>query len=226
MLWEHVKAGLFDELAKISAVDLRGLAPETLMAQQPPQPMMTEGYNKAKAILDRAQMMKISAVSRSSRQVQRALPGQPGLGKMINQGDNSTSERAKSVVGYGLAGASTGGLLHKGYSMLPHVHESLRKPGMTDAAKYMAEHKVNNLGFGLMAGGAALGTGYGAYRAHKKAQQARMTKTSNLSTPGMQLKGTQQVGKPSMAPHVSGPSATSQIGGSLIGRKFTPGATQ
>jgi hypothetical protein len=215
MLWEHIRAGLFDELAKIAAVDLRGLSPETLMAQQPPQPMMTVGYDKAKNILDRAEMMKTAA----SRQVQRAFPNQPGIGKLVHQGDDSTSEKAKGVLGYGAAGAGTAGLIHKGITMIPGVHESMRHHNLSQKAKYLAEHRVNNIGAGLMLGGTAAGLGYGAYRAHKK---AKMTKTSNLSTPGLQLKASSQVGKPSIAPSASGPSTTTQIGGSLIGRKFVP----
>ena len=218
MDWVHVQLGLFDELAKIAAVDLRGLSPETLMAQQPPEPMMTVGYDKAKAILDRAQMMKTAA----SRQIQRALPQRPGLGKLVHQGDDSSNERAKSVAGYGLAGASTGGLLHKVYSSQDKIHAGMRAPGIHPDAKYLAERANNTLGRHLMVGGAALGAGYGLYRAHQKAKaRDQMQKISNIGSPAQALKASSQVGKHGTTPSTSGPSIHSQINGSLIGRKFT-----
>lgn len=230
MNWDYVRAGLFDELEKISAIDTRGLSPETMMAQQAPQPMQTVGYDKARTILDRAQMNKTAAVrkSRDERVAQRAFPTNPGMGKMMHQGDNSATEQAKGIAGYGLAGVGTAGVGHKYYSTRPSVHAAMRNPDVgTAATRFAAEHRVNNLGNKMMLGGAALGVGYGAYRAHKKAQQAKqaqMTKLSNLSSPGMQLKGTQQVAKPQMSPSSAGPSINSQIGGSLIGRKGVPGA--
>jgi DNA-directed RNA polymerase subunit RPC12/RpoP len=268
MLWDHVRAGFSDELAKIktAAVDLRGLSPETLLAQQPPQPMMTVGYDKAKAILDRASMLKTAG----SRHVQRALPTQPGIGKLIHQGDDSANERAKSVAGYGLAGIGTAKAVHGLYSSAPQVHEMMRDPALSAAQRFKTEHFVNNLGHGMMLGGAALGMGYGALRAHQKRKaklQAQNPKTmtklsaakcsrcgetthlgkstsfteegqqkvlcphcagkvkqSTMTSPAHQLKAAQQTSKPSMAPSAAGPSTTSQIGGSLIGRKFVPGA--
>ena len=221
MNWEVIRAGLFDELAKIAAVDLRGLSPETVLAQQPPEPMMTEGYNKAKAILDRAQLVKTSA----SRELQRALPTKVGLQKMVHQGDDSTPERVKSVAGYGMAGLGTAGALDKVYQSMPGVFAA--KEQMDPAGRAAARIAANNVTRRSLLTGAALGTAYGIHRIHKKAKDARaaaMTKVSTLGSPGIQLKATQQVAKPSMAPSVSGPSINSQIGGSLIGRKGVPGA--
>lgn len=225
MLWEHVRAGLFDELEKISAVDLRGLAPETLMAQQPPQPMMTEGYNKAKAILDRAQMNKTAAASRASRKVQQAFPNQPGIGKMVNQGDNSTNEKIKSVAGYGLAGLGTGKVLSELGTGSPWA-QRWKTTATSPQALAQRAGRLGSMGWGATVAGGATGLWYGLYRQHQKAR-AQMAKTSNIATPGMQLKASQQVAKPHIGPSIKGPSINSQIGGSLIGHKFTqPGVPQ
>lgn len=222
MNWELVRNGLFDELEKIGAIDTRGVSAEVALAQQAPAPMQTVGYDKARTILDRAQMNKTAAKkSRDERLVSRALPTNVAASKLMHQGDNSTSEKAKSVAGYGLAGVGTAKALHGVGSTLPRVHNAMRNPAIDGATRFAVEHRVNNIGNRMMLGGAALGTAYGAYRAHKKSQMAKM---ATLVSPGMQLKGAQQTAKPSVSPSSSGPSINTQIGGSLIGRKGIPGA--
>ena len=154
MNWKAFKLGLLDELEKISAISTRGLSTETIMGAEEPQPMETTGFQVAKSILDRAQMLKTAA----SKQIQRALPRQPGLGKLIHQGDDSASEKAKSVGGYGLAGLGTGKAIHSLYSSQDKVHAGMRHPDLSHSAKYVAERANNTVGRRLMVGGAVAGT--------------------------------------------------------------------
>jgi len=230
MNWDSRTQGLLDELVKISAFNTRGLSPETVMSgSQPPPPMETAGFNKARDILGRASQTKTAA----SRHVRRALPMQPGIDRLTHQGDESGSEKAKSVAGYGLAGLGTGGAIHKAYSSMPKVFEGMnRLPGAENAIAQQASRVRNNaIGNKLMLGGAALGTGYGAYRQYVKGKQNQpptqvkqgtIVKTATLSSPGMALKASQQVGKKKVAPSNTGPSTTTQIRGQLVGRKGIP----
>lgn len=57
-----LKKGFFDELRKISAVNLNGLSPETLLSQKPPDPMETPGSKKALDVLDLAAVKKMASV--------------------------------------------------------------------------------------------------------------------------------------------------------------------
>jgi hypothetical protein len=143
---------------------------------------------------------------------------------MVNQGDDSLNEKAKSVAGYGLAGLGTGGALHKAYSSIPSVHESVRHHSIKDEAKWLAEAKLNNIGNKLMVGGALVGLGYGANRLRQKAKAktGTITKTATLTTPGQSLKASKQVGSLKTAPSLAGPSTTSQIRGQFIGKKGIP----
>jgi hypothetical protein len=222
-------SGFVDELLKIAAFNTSGLSPETVLEKgQPPPPMETPGFDKARNILGRATQTK-TASRRQSEKVQRALPMQPGIGKLTHQGDSSAPEQAKSVAGYGLAGIGAGGALHKVYTATaPGVHDSMRNPLHGSGARFAAEAKNNRLARNLMVGGAAAGAVYGGYRALKKSRDARMakqgtlTKLSTIPSPGLALKASQQVGKAKVSPSSSGPSTTTQIRGQLIGKKGIP----
>lgn len=206
MNWEAARLGLVDELMKIADFNLRGLSPSTVIEKsQPPPPMETPGFDKARDILSRASQIKTAA----SRHVQRALPTTPGIGKLTHQGDNSTNEKAKSVAGYGLAGLGGGRA----------IAEFAHGPKVPNAAAF---HR--NKWYGS-AGGLAAGAGYGLYRAHQKAQMAKkgtIIKTATLTSPAMALKASKQVGKIRVAPSAAGPSTTTQIRGQLIGKKGVP----
>lgn len=227
MKWDSTRLGLLDELAKIAAFNTNGLSPETVMSKsQPPPPMETPGFDKARDILGRASQTKTAAKKRPPQDVQnrRAVAfQQPGIGKMMTAGDSSAPEQAKSVAGYGLAGLGTGSAVHKAYTAAaPGVHDAMRNPLHDAGSRFAAEAKNNRLGRNLMLGGTALGAGYGAYRAHKKARMAKqgtMTKLSTLTTPALQLKASKQVGKAKVTPSSAGPNTTTQIRGQLIGKK-------
>lgn len=197
---------------------------------QPPPPMETPGFDKARDILSRVAQTKTAAAKRQSERVQRALPMQPGIGKLTHQGDNSAPEQAKSVAGYGIAGLGTGKALHSAYSSMPKVFEGMnRLPGEANAVAQRASRIHNNaVGRNLMMGGAAAGALYGGYRAVKKSRDAKMAKQgtivklSSITTPALQLKASKQVGKAKVTPSAHGPSTTTQIRGQLIGRKGIP----
>lgn len=229
MNWDGIKSGFVDELAKIAAFSMKGLSPETVLEKsQPPPPMETPGFDKARNILSIASQTKTAAAKRKQevRQAQNALPQQPGIGKLMTAGDASAPEQAKSVAGYGLAGLGTGGAIHKAYSSIGGVHDAMRNPVHSAASRFAAEAKNNAIGRNLMLGGAAAGAAYGGYRALKKRQMAKqgtIIKTATLSSPAMQLKSSKQVGKDNkVTPSSSGPSITTQIRGHLIGKKGVP----
>ena len=228
MNWDGIKAGFVDELTKISAFSMKGLSPETVLEKsQPPPPMETPGFDKARNILSMVSQTKTAAARRKQevRQAQSALPQQPGIGKLMTAGDASAPEQAKSVAGYGLAGLGTGGALHKAYSSMGGVHDAMRNPVHSAASRFAAEAKNNAIGRNLMLGGAAAGAAYGGYRALKKRQMAKqgtIIKTATLASPAMQLKASKQVGKAKVTPSSAGPSTTTQIRGQLIGKKGVP----
>jgi hypothetical protein len=226
MNWDGIRLGFEDELAKIAAFNMKGLSPETVMEKsQPPPPMETPGFDKARDILSRASIAKTAAARKNSERVQRALPMQPGIGKLVHQGDSSAPEQAKSVAGYGLAGLGAGGAIHKAYSSLEHVHSGMHHPDLSAAQKFTAGARNNTVGRNLMLGGAAAGSLYGGYRALKKRQMAKqgtIVKTATISSPGLSLKASQQVGKVKVSPSSKGPATNTQIRGQLIGKKGIP----
>lgn len=214
MDWRGVRAGLFDELDKIAQVDLRGLSNETLMSSQAPPEIASPGFAKAKSILDMAQQLEGEQVKTSAAKRKSTFPQQPNYpfnGKLTNPEDKSRSEQAKGVLGYTAAGAGTGGLAHRGYTNMEHVVRGVINPA-TKGETLLRSAKV---GRRLMGGGAAVGLGYGAYRAIKRNQQAKV-KTSDILSPGLALKATQQVGKIKNVVH-TGSGIKSQT--PLIGRK-------
>lgn len=209
MDWASTRAGFLDELVKISEVDLRGLSPEAAMGSAPP-PAENMGFQKARAILDLAAS---SQEKTAAPKVRRALAtGHPGIGKLMDQGDSSANERAKSVAGYGLAGAGAGKVVSELGTRSPWAS---RWAGQNPARLAHLGH----IGWGAMAGGTALGAGYGLYRQHQKAKQRMMAKASAVLSPGIALRSAQQVGKMKNVVH-SGPGIKHQIAGQLIGKKF------
>jgi len=211
MNWDGTTVGFLDELVKIAAFNTRGLSPETVMAgSQPPPPMETAGFNKARDILGRASQTKTA--SRHLRGSGTAV-GLPQVQRMTNA-DNSNSGvagQATSLAGHTLAGAGAGRLA--GWAS--------QGPKMMEAG---AAHSRQWKG---MAAGAGLGAAsYAAKKWQQRSQgpekKATIVKTATLSSPGMALKASKQVGKLKVTPSAAGPSTTTQIRGQLIGRKGTP----
>lgn len=217
MNWPVIASGLFDELLKISEINLSGLSPENVIkGSTPPPPMETVGFSKARDILGRAEMSKTSA----TKQVKRMLPTNPAIGKLTHQGDDSTAEKVKSVGGYGLAGFGVGGAAHKAYSAMPSTYAGMYDPAVVpDAAKkFVAGARNNRIGAGLLAVGTTAGIGYGLHRQHVKSKQNKQAEMTKISfSPGMELKGSKQTAKP-LNKVKSGPGLKAQTSG-LIGRK-------
>jgi hypothetical protein len=139
---------------------------------------------------------------------------QPGLGKLTHQGDDSAPEAAKSVAGYGLAGAGTAGTLHKFHQL--NDYAALNHPNRAKA--YSAGAKSARMGARMMAGGAAVGAAYGGYRALKKRRDAQQqVKVSTVLSPGAAKRAAGQVGR--FKQGIPGPGIKKQISGTLIGHK-------
>lgn len=191
--------GFLDELEKVSAFNTVGLSPETVLEKsQPPPPMETAGFEKARNILERAAQAKTAAVDVKFRQG----------GALTTPKDNSSAESAKSVGGYALAGGGAGKMLA----------DFSHGPAIRNVEKF---RKAVHTGTGV---GLAAGAAYGIHRAIKrnKAKKATIEKTATITTPALALKAAKQVGKPRVTPSVSGPSINTQIRGQLIGKKGTP----
>jgi hypothetical protein len=209
MNWLHLKDAFNDELTKIAEVSLRGLSPESVMDGSEPLPASeSAGFQKARSILELAASQTKTAA--------RVNPQHPGLGKLMKAEDNSTSESAKSVAGYGLAGLGSGTAIHRVHASMPKVFESTNSPHLSAGKRFAANARVNGIGNKLMIGGAAAGLGYGALRAHKRNKAKQMEKKSGIPSPGIALRSTQQVGKIKNVIH-AGKGIKSQI--PTIGRK-------
>lgn len=198
MNWEHAHAGLLDELSKIADVSLDGLSPETILERgNPPPPMETPGYDKAKAILDRVQMSK-SAGRRKASDFGTGMPEFNRLSRPMQPGMTGT-DKALSAGGHVVGGMGIGKLMAEYSHGLKGAKPSPR------------------MGAAAMTAGGAIG---GARFLQKRLQERRMAKTAAFS-PALQLKAAKQVGGFKNSIH-EGKNITSQIRGSLIGRKFVP----
>lgn len=198
MNWDHIRVGFIDELSKIADVSLDGLSPETILEKgNPPPPMETSGYDKAKAILDRVESVKTAA----RKKPMEYGTGMPEYGRLARPGQSGLSgtDKALSASGHVVGGMGIGKLMAEYSHGLKGAKPSPR------------------MGAAAMTVGGALG---GARFVQKRLQERRMAKTS-AATPGMALKASQQVGKIKNTIH-GGKGITSQIRGSLIGRKFVP----
>lgn len=211
MDWSVIRHSFIDELEKIAEFNLSGLSPENVMkGSTPPPPMETVGFSKARDILGRAQMTKESG----TKQVKRMLPTNPAIGKLTHQGDDSSSEKAKSVAGYGLAGLGASKAIHGLGASMPSVYHATEHPSLDPHVRFANKARLNAVGHGMMLGGTALGLGYGIHRQRVKAKQraAEMSKTS--MTPGTSLKASQQMAKP-INKVKAGPSLKTQTPGRI-----------
>lgn len=208
MYWDGIITGLSDELGKIAEFNLRGISTETIMEKgQPPPPMETPGFDKARNILSMAAQTKTA--SHHVRGSGTAV-GLPQVQRMTNadQKNPGVAGQATSLAGHTLAGAGAGRLA--GWAS--------QGPKMMEAgAAHSRQWKGMAIGAGL---GAAA---YGAKKLQQRnTKQATIVKTATLSTPAIALKASKQVGKMKVTPSASGPSTTTQIRGQLIGKKGVP----
>ena len=143
------------------------------------------------------------------------LPSQPAIGKLTHQGDDSTSEKAKSVAGYGAAGAGLGTVVGKHVLESPWSNKWRQGKSFTEGAA--RDLRMKNLGWGSMVAGTVGGLAYGAHRQKVKARQRKEAEMVKTSGPGNVLKSSQQMARP-INKIKAGPSLKSQTPG-RIGEK-------
>jgi hypothetical protein len=197
MDWKQVRASFDDELYKISEISLSGLSTETtLQNSQPPPPMESPGFQKARAILD---MMGGDAKEKLSYSYYNNQF--PRLAKGGLQGEPTPPpdkiDKLKSLGAHVLAGGGAG-----------RFASEFSPKGATPKERFI---------------GTAVGAGLGAAEyARKRYRIAKLKKQSQaiVESPGISLRSGQQVGKFANKIH-GGPGIKSQIAGQLIGRKYT-----
>ena len=154
MFWDTVRAAFEDELEKIAEFSLRGLNPQTaLTAATPPSPLETQGYDKAKAVLDRVDAAKTAAANlqftgRAAQQVKKEEGSKP-------------VQDVKSLGAHTLGGAGAGRL----------ISEMAHGPKLPDATKFHSSKWY----------GTAIGAGVGAAEfARRRSEERRVGKECRL----------------------------------------------
>lgn len=156
MNWDIVHRAFADEMEKIAETHLAGVSPETAQAMVRPM-METAGYDKARRILERAQILKTAS----------------------KKGSASGRETATHL----LAGGTAGRLLS----------ELSFKKSVSPTRKTI---------------GTLLGAGLAAADLHHQGRLPFKRKQSNVLTPGIALRTSQQVGRVNRslrAPSLSSP---------------------
>jgi len=172
---ESVMSSFYDELEKISTVSLSGLSPETVLTASQPQPMPTPGLDKARQILEKAELYKTAARRKQTGIQNPSLPQFQTLARPVQPGMSKT-DKALSGGAHVVGGMGVGKLLAEyshGFKGIEGVKPSPR------------------VGALAMTAGGALG---GARFVQKRLQERRMAKAA-AATPGMALKASQQVAK-------------------------------
>lgn len=184
-------------MRKEAQVDLRGLSPETVMQNsQPPAPMETPGYSKAKAIMDMASQIKTA----STKAGPVTLPQIEKLLEKHKEDDRATSDKAR-LARYVGAGAGAGSLVGRTTNL---ARSALNfHPPKAGASKL----ELAAIGVGALAGGLSA-------RKSKK-------KTASGITPGTQLRDSRAVGRHPISTGESEGKTTPQlIRGRLMGNKI------
>lgn len=123
MNWDAVRAGLEDELEKIS-ISLMGFSPETVLNRPETPPMQTDGLAKALQILQKAEQYEMPKVAWARR--------------ALEDTDNRY-EKIRPWVNRGLAGAGAGTLLTGLTSNAPTLKHRLIGAGVGAGAS-LADH--------------------------------------------------------------------------------------
>jgi hypothetical protein len=198
-------------MLKISEVNLQGVSPEVAVQNaEPPPPMETAGFQKARGILDMIQKSKLAAKSPGSTvtlpQIEKLLDK-----KMESRNDVDT---AKNIGGHVIGGGASGNFVGKATNLVRNAVRSHRGHKAIASGNSKLELAATSIG--------AL-TGLAEF-ARKRKKAALKAKTAS---PAMNLKATQQVGTTGLhAGARSGPSAVQQIGARHIGNKFVSKTAQ
>lgn len=148
MNWDALYAGFRDELDKIAEVNLRGLSSETIRSYPQPQPMPSEAYEKAQAILARAQQMQLPVEKTADAIRPDQLPQIKRFFRKRNKNDDPPPGKTEAALSYGghtLAGAGAAKFTS---GAVDEVRQAMKKAPLSPKAKSLA-----------LAGGAALGLG-------------------------------------------------------------------
>lgn len=210
MDWDLVQAAFRDELEKIGEVSLVGLSPQLLLAQRTAPTFETPGLAKAMGILDRYEQQQVKLAAPQ-------VPFNPNLpqinrvtgAKRKKKGEKVTAvEQGKSLAGHTLGGMGIGRL----------VGEMAHGPKVPvgEAAKQALHGKR---WWGAVAGG-AIGAGEFARKRVAEHMAKKKEKSAGaLTTPGMQLRASRQVGsKITSRPLRSGPTLGALTRGDHVAR--------
>ena len=203
MDWAALKNGFEDELLKIGEISLAGLKAETLLNYPEPQIPPSPGYEKAKAILQKAQQYQ----ELSPEEEKVAHIGMPDelpkiqvlMRRRKKRGDEPPPgkiEKAKSLGAHTLAGAGAGKFLHSAVESAVQAKKNRWDVYLPTRSR-----------FGAVAAGAGLGAAEWARKEHRKKKwqqgQAKTSGAKPFSFPSTGHASSQFLGK-------SGPSIKQQ----------------
>jgi hypothetical protein len=132
VIWDALKAGFRDELSKIGEVNLAGLSAETLFNYPAPAPMPSAAYEKAQAILQKAQRFQsLSAPQEEAKEAAARNPdSMPGMERLLRRHWKAHAkddgpppdkiDKVKSFAGHSIAGAGTAKFVHDWVDALHH----------------------------------------------------------------------------------------------------------
>lgn len=168
MDWGALKAGFRDELSKIGEVNLHGLSSETILNYPAPEPMPSAAYEKAQAILQKAQ--RYQSVAPPPQEEKTAGSPRPDvlpqLNRLLNKHMKKEDEpppgkidKAKSLAGHTLAGAGAAKFIHGAVE----TGVQTRRTGVQRFYKLDPKWQA-----GALAAGAAMGAGEYFRKQHRK----------------------------------------------------------
>lgn len=198
MFWEALKNGFEDELKKIGEVSLAGLSAETILSYPHPQPVPSDGYEKAKTILAKAQSLPLS--EKTAGPDPSVLPRLSVLGRRKRKQEappSSKIDKTKEVGVHMLAGAGAAKFIHGAVE----AGVQSRRPMPQRFYKLDPKWQV-----GAVAAGAGLGAAEWARKRHakKKWEKTKASGATPFKFPSTGRASAQFLGK-------SGPSISQQV---------------
>jgi hypothetical protein len=195
VFWEALRDGFEDELAKIAEMNLSGLSSETLLTYPRPQPVASDGYAKAKAILAKAQQLQ--PVEKTAGPDPSVLPRLSVLGrrKKKQEAPPGKIDKAKEVGVHMLAGAGAAKFIHGAVE----AGVQSRRPMPQRFWKLDPKWQVS-----AVATGAGLGAAEWARKRHAKKKLEKSSGAAPFKFPSTGRASAQFLGK-------SGPSISQQV---------------
>jgi len=199
-----LKAGFRDELTKIGGVNMSGISADTILNYPAPEPMPSAAYEKAKAILQKAEQFQQLSQEKEAAARARSPDVLPAMEQLLikHKGKDDEPppgklEKAKSIAGHGLAGAGSAKFIQDwvehGRMSRPekYVKRKMHRPGFFGRIRPKVDvdvpipHKPmsSRTKFLAISGGAALGIGEYARKQLKKKRWEKKGKTKTSATP-------------------------------------------